>query len=578
MNLEEKYENKTKEKFQTKKIQINVHSEEEYLKKQKEFLEELELNWEKFEKENKFQFDYDNKYKEKMKDEKLGFYEFELSFKRSPLTIIHAPWGTGKTYFLDSLVKNFVDKKFENTKIERIIFIDLWKYSYSESIDLDISKSFYKNAPMSRRKFRQNATKGLGYVSKFINNALNIVEATPGIPKLNGLSQVLDFSKIGDYFLKEKVVKLFSVDETRKLVILDNIERLGENIWEIFKFIFELQSLENNIYLLPMNKQFLIHKKNESGGEYQIQKFIDISPFEFKQNYLGILTKFFQREGKHFEHLKNDLNKILEMEIEGQKLSIRELEQNLNLNKDLLFKQESRYKFLKAFNETIWNNWNWLKKIIKEDFEFILKNELDWANKVATVKNEYFLNDFFVFNDHNDFFANSFNRYCFANSKNNFYKKLEKDICSLDNLRSNNFNEGFKKLGEILNSYLELSNEQEISINDFLESKWNENFKYEEIIIKINHLTILKNNFQEKWQQKDEEISKRKFEIGEYFFDEILKYLNKLKILFEERNENISKEFANSKWEKDFWIKKIEDNKIKEKITDNELFSILESI
>lgn len=69
------------------------------------------------------------------------FYPEKLSIK-SPLTIIDAPWGTGKTYFIETLAKFFINKETdkEQFKIKNIVIIDTWQHVNSDNVPNDIAR------------------------------------------------------------------------------------------------------------------------------------------------------------------------------------------------------------------------------------------------------------------------------------------------------------------------------------------------------------------------------------------------------------------------------------------------------
>jgi hypothetical protein len=85
-----------------------------------------------------------------------------------------------------------------------------------------------------------------------------------------------------------------------------------------------------------MNINRLNGNENKKNDEYPIEKYIDLPIFEFKQDYLS----FLKNNGVNQKDAVI-INNILNTEIDGQKLSIREVEQRFNKND--IFKENNKY-------------------------------------------------------------------------------------------------------------------------------------------------------------------------------------------------------------------------------------------
>lgn len=76
----------------------------------KKFLQELETKFKNFNRE----YEKYKKENEKYLNNKNYVFEPEKIVKVSPMTIIDAPWGTGKTFFIENLIKLLIDKKIKS--------------------------------------------------------------------------------------------------------------------------------------------------------------------------------------------------------------------------------------------------------------------------------------------------------------------------------------------------------------------------------------------------------------------------------------------------------------------------------
>ena len=76
-------------------------------------------------------------------------------------------------------------------------------------------------------------------------------------------------------------------------MIVDNVERIGKEAWEIIKIVQKLTSISGFIFLLPMNAYAInnVISRNDN-VECQIEKYIDIPMYIFQQNYTCILENY----------------------------------------------------------------------------------------------------------------------------------------------------------------------------------------------------------------------------------------------------------------------------------------------
>lgn len=173
------------------------------------------------------------------------------------------------------------------------------------------------------------------------------------MPYLEFKNSELNIKELDDKGLKEdseEILKKISKNMPKTIVVLDNVERLENFSWEVLKAIFKISVIENLVFILPMNLNKLENNLYNSipKSEYPIEKYLDMGYFDFKQDYLGLLDKL------NFSNHNEDFNLILNDEIEGQKLSIREVEQRIKDNE--FSEDDNDIKRIINFVENIWGS------------------------------------------------------------------------------------------------------------------------------------------------------------------------------------------------------------------------------
>ncbi|MGL4183965.1 MAG: P-loop NTPase fold protein [Metamycoplasmataceae bacterium] len=366
--------------------EIIVDFKDNDLKKQcSYFFKQIEEDYSKFLKElekNEIEFD-EIKQKSINNNIKVNFIPENISIK-SPLTIINAPWGTGKTFFIEKMAKYVMlnDECIINLKkIKRIIILDAWKYSSANNIPDDLISELFKIIlDKEDSKLKENTL-------KIIRNIYD-VWARPWINKFAGI----EISKFEEKNLttEEQIIKMQEIIKEPILIILDNIERLEEDCWEIIKAIQKMSIYKNFLFVLPMNKNKL---KNGENGEWKIDKYITLPYYEFTQNYKGLLKS----EG--FNEMQIEiLNDLLQIEFNNKNLTLRQVSR--------FIKKEN---LLKEFKKSNWHGLflfykNWSIKVKIEE-------------KIKILLNKFFENEFKKINISFDE-INEFNKY--EESKNIF--------------------------------------------------------------------------------------------------------------------------------------------------------------
>lgn len=301
----------------------------------------------------------DNKIKGNSKIKDNVIFTPEKISIRSPLTILNAPWGTGKSFFIEYLCKMFITGKVKLEHIKKIIVIDAWKYSTSECIPDELVAELFAN--LTNKMTREAKEKTL-LVARFFYNTV----ARPWINRFAGieLDKVNEPNK--DFCKITNDIRGIIKDPT--LIVLDNIERIGKNSWEIIKAIQKLTIIDNLIFLLPMNKDKLNNSYGNQCGEWSIEKYITIPLYNFEQDYKGVLRKY-----NFKENIIEILDSMLNVQIDGEQLTVRELDNILSKKNYLSGFDKNKYEGLFLFSK-IWKPNEFLNNCITKDIDLFRKS------------------------------------------------------------------------------------------------------------------------------------------------------------------------------------------------------------
>lgn len=315
---------------------------------------------------------------------------------RSPLTILHGPWGSGKTFFIEELVGQWDQIICDEAVVfKNIVVIDLWEYIHSDTnIILELSQHFceiiYNFLPTKQR--RQIIKKKF---KKLLKDEL--------FSALNKNKYLKWFCKVSKIFWPEKnknsssrkKLENYVKDLKPTIVVFDNIERLEHKAVEVVKVIQFFSFLPNFIFVLPMNKSAIKFANYQNYQEEDsIDKYITLNVwFDYKQNYSDLLRKTGFPEKYIFE-LNTELNRTQKNENNIEYvLTIRELEKALQINnlKNQIINvmKENKYEGFYWFGNLIWEN-----LILENDVAFFINEfqSIDW--NMRQTKEFYFIFDF----------------------------------------------------------------------------------------------------------------------------------------------------------------------------------------
>lgn len=301
---------------------------------------------------------------------------------KSPLTILNAQWGVGKTHFLTDLLISIKREKIKPKIIKKYIYIDSWKYLSSNNLVNDFIVELGKNLALDS---------GIKWFNskKMIKNIFNYV-VVPNINKRFGLS-------IPKFDYDNSISTINRNITSPTLIIIDNVERLGPTAWEIIRVIQKLSISTNLIFLLSINKDKFneLCGLNDNEYEWNLQKYISIPYYNLKPNYKDLIDSY-NIPKKYNEQI----NKILTSQSSDRFLSVREAEKILqlcNFNKEEIIDIPNEYYLLSKFrgvwnpliNEKINGN-NVLKSVIEEIILNDIKNfHNNYIFKLLDINNKY---------------------------------------------------------------------------------------------------------------------------------------------------------------------------------------------
>lgn len=400
---------------------ILISNDTNFKDKVKEFLTILANKYENFKlKRLESEFEW-NKLQNKNENNEINVYiEPEQITIKSPTTILNAPWGTGKTYFIEQIAWYWNDPEIINIRqqqFKNFMVIDVWKFVSSSNIINDVSIRIYealcKFVDVKDNEKQKDFFKKIGKIILYIFPTLVVTTGAiieNKFPNSGAIEISSAFANALSEFKsnkensnnkdkKQEIIKLLEEINTvikPSLIVFDNVERMGTHAWEIIKTIQQLSIFDKLIFLLPINKtqllfnnDFMYEKKNESA----IDKYITLGTyFDLKQDYLGILKKL--------NFSDNDaqlINRILNIQINGYNLSIRLIEWSFLNNKIKESFDENKYSGLKKLKK-IWKT-NYIDEEIKKDFQELSKDysELELVYKSKKNMNISAINDIYNF-------------------------------------------------------------------------------------------------------------------------------------------------------------------------------------
>lgn len=234
----------------------------------------------------------------------------KLDRKRSWSFAITAPWGTGKTSFLNLVVKEISKKDFE------IIYFNPRDSKSYETIQMDF--------------FNELACTLAKYNSRCSGTIKNYMASLQLIDNRGIIERLANFYKIWDKkSLKDRIRVVLSGFHKKILVLIDDFDRLSrDEILEVLKLIDGNAAFDNVVFLTAYDKEQV---NKILGAEYQTKDACFVDKF-FNLEYMVPCRPYYYI----LEYLKKKLIGILDVNEEDKESIINSINWNFNIYKSYL--------------------------------------------------------------------------------------------------------------------------------------------------------------------------------------------------------------------------------------------------
>lgn len=307
---------------------------------------------------------------------KKTYIKPERISSRSPLTILHGPWGSGKTFFIETLVKEWQDAS-KGTNFKNIVVIDLWNYiHHTTNIVLEMANQFYGIIlNFLPSKFKKKWKRKKFWKMMLADFAASLEQNTKITGKLFRIGKycykLFADGKLGNKSNHHQKIEEIVEHLKPTVVFFDNIERLESYSIEIIKVIQFFSFLPNFVFVLPMNKSELkfsastLSTNREMCSEMIITKYITLGIwFEYKQDYSQLLLKL-----GFSKRIVPELNRSLTLPKQSETvLSIREVEKLFKQNQHkrvIDLANRDKYAGFYYISQNIWKN-NFIEDNVKD--------------------------------------------------------------------------------------------------------------------------------------------------------------------------------------------------------------------
>lgn len=430
------------------KINLTINNDDSDIKTYQYFLDTLYQEYNKFVSNKKI---ITKEWEEINKDLKEldGKFIPEELYYNSPKTIIDAPWGVGKTYFMEQLVKNIHNGKLDFSNFSRIYKIDAIQFFDGENGTSGIYDFFVK-------KILKIDNVDSKKIRKWFNSHSH--EFSIGIGGLLSFSYKISDkkqeNKNEDFF---KVIEkydeiILSLENKPMIIFIDNIERIENDYWLIIREIHRFSRLQNMIIIFNINSKAL-KDKNEN-REWSMTKFIDIVGFTLETGLKKItddnMIIIDETKDKIFKSMI-DYSKITATNREYKNILIFH---NENYHNNMKKEFNSIYNALSFMNSTFGSNVIKISDHFKDAFNLsIEKLNMIYNNFLYVVTQKSSLNNgtFLQWDEVSDEKFNEIRKFYgiyYAYYDNQFYTSidaLKKIFTECYSLLKNNFIDEFEK-------------------------------------------------------------------------------------------------------------------------------------
>ena len=273
--------------------------------------------------------------------------------KTNSAIMLSAPWGTGKSYYIQNSLVPFLNENGYETIIVSLYGLD--------SIN-DISRSIYLETRFKIKSKHKEALASAKILGKTIAN---------GVASFWGIN--LNSTKEKD------LLKLYeSIDLSNKLVILEDIERTEIDILKVLGYVNNLVEHDNVKALLVANETELLNKGNDNYKRIKEKTIGDTILFEndeiecISQIMHGFNNVFFEKmllDKDEFDNSKIS-NEIYNKIMRNKGIN------NYNL-RSFIFACQKSNDLLRCFNENEYYDLDFLKALFLGNVVFAFKYKKD---------------------------------------------------------------------------------------------------------------------------------------------------------------------------------------------------------
>ena len=260
----------------------------------------------------------------------IGFYLSQESPEYAFL--ISGDWGSGKTYFIESLIRD------RNTKSKSIIKISLFGVKSASEID---AKIFQELHPVL-------GSKGVRLAGNILKGALSMgfkVDLNS-----NGKDETTANIKLDKFSLFD----LFSSDENKKeiVIVFDDVERAGMPTSELLGYIDYLVEISKVRVILIANEKFMLECDDKEIYRQFKEKVIG-KTFEIKHDHDEVISSFLQ--GARNKKLADAEDTIKKIHIISASKNLRKVKQSIVDFEYFLSRIDGKYLENKEFyNILVW--------------------------------------------------------------------------------------------------------------------------------------------------------------------------------------------------------------------------------
>lgn len=354
-----------------KKIIIEM-DDENFLKASIKYLESIENEYLKFnEKVRAFEIERKN-----FKEKNLIHFEPETLSRKSPISIINAPWGWGKSYFVEKFSTHFYNGDIKPRVLKGLLVVDAWKFSSSKNTDLFIIDEIFSYLSKNYATITNTLTDTLDSAAKTIGHSIS--NRITG-PKLR--------IKEDKHVKLQELIQRIDEKIEPTIIFIDNVERMGDGSWDIIRILSRLTSIKKLLIILPMNLSELNNKNTPNVNlESKIDKFIDLSIYNLEQDY----TTMLKNDGFD-DSVVGIMNKLL-LKPDGERtLSLRNVK-TIFRNNDIK-PIEDRWVLMKSFVKNAWSSWSKLEECIENETIVAIekyKKYLEFVNSLIKIQEKIF--------------------------------------------------------------------------------------------------------------------------------------------------------------------------------------------